>query len=104
MAKIIDITDKLSFDEKPKIKIKDKIFEVDDSAVTMLKILPNLDDVTPAKIYTIFEMLFGEKERKDIEKMKLNFNDFSQVIMSAVELVTGKADDNEGETATPATT
>lgn len=103
MAKIIDITDKLSFDEKPKIKIKDETFEVDDSAVTMLKILPSLDDVTPTKLYTIFEMLFDEKDRKAIEKMKLNFTDFSQVIMSAVKLVTGD-DEEQGETVTPATT
>ena len=39
MSRIIDITEKLNFDEKPKIKIKDKTFEVNDSAVTMLKIL-----------------------------------------------------------------
>lgn len=100
MAKIIDITDKLNFDEKPKIKIKDKTFEVDDSAVTMLKILPSLDDVTPANLYTIFEMLFDEKDRKAIEKMKLNFTDFSQVIMSAVELVAGNGEE-QGETVTP---
>lgn len=104
MSRIIDITDKLNFDEKPKIKIKDKTFEVDDSAVTMLKILPSLDDVTPTKLYTIFEMLFDEKARKEIEKMKLNFKDFSQVIMAAVELVAGTVEDNEGETVTPATT
>lgn len=103
VSRIIDITDKLNFDEKPKIKIKDKTFEVNDSAVTMLKILPSLDDVTPTKLYKIFEMLFDEKDRKAIEKMKLNFTDFSQVIMSAVELVAGNGEE-QGETVTPATT
>ena len=33
--------------------------------------------------------------------MNLNLEDFSQVIMSAVELVAGTVEDNEGETATP---
>lgn len=36
--------------------------------------------------------------------MNLNLEDFSQVIMSAVELVAGTVEDNEGETVTPATT
>ena len=101
---VIDITEKLNFDEKPKIKIKDKTFEVNDSAVTMLKILPSLEDLTPSKLYDFFELLFNEKDRKAIEKMNLNLEDFSQVIMSAVELVAGTVEDNEGETVTPATT
>ena len=92
MSRIIDIT------EKPKIKIKDKTFEVNDSAVTMLKILPSLEDLTPSKLYDFFELLFNEKDRKAIEKMNLNLEDFSQVIMSAVELVAGTVEDNEGET------
>ena len=101
MSRIIDITEKLNFDEKPKIKIKDKTFEVNDSAVTMLKILPSLEDLTPSKLYDFFELLFNEKDRKVIEKINLNLEDFSQVIMSAVELVAGTVEDNEGETATP---
>ncbi len=101
MSRIIDITDKLNFDEKPKIKIKDKTFEVNDSAVTMLKILPSLEDLNPSKLYDFFELLFNEKDRKVIEKMNLNLEDFSQVIMSAVELVAGTVEDNEGETVTP---
>ena len=100
MSRIIDITDKLNFDEKPKIKIKDKTFEVNDSAVTMLKILPSLEDFNPSKLYDFFELLFNEKDRKVIEKMKFNFDDFEQVIASAIELVLGASDD-EGETVTP---
>lgn len=104
MSKVIDITDKLNFEEKPKLKVKDKEFEVNDSAVTMLKILPKLKgDVTPEIINELFEFLFTEKERTKIEKLNLNFKDFSTFVMEAVALVAG-VEETEGETATPATT
>lgn len=104
MSKVIDITDKLNFEEKPKLKVKDKEFEVNDSAVTMLKILPKLKgDVTPEIINELFEFLFAEKDRAEIEKLSLNFKGFSTLVMEAVTLVVG-GEETEGETATPATT
>ena len=42
MAKIIDITDKLNFEQKPQIKIKDTVLTVNDEAVALLEILPKL--------------------------------------------------------------
>ena len=39
MAKIIDITDKLNFEQKPQIKIKDTVLTVNDEAVALLEIL-----------------------------------------------------------------
>lgn len=39
MAKVVDITDKLSFDENPKIKIKGVEYEVNADARTMLEIM-----------------------------------------------------------------
>lgn len=103
MAKIIDITDKLNFDEKPKIAVKGEVYEVNDSAVTMLKVLPELKDTTPESINKVFEMLFSAEDRAKIEKLSLNFVDFSTLVMEAVNAVTGGFDD-EGEVPTPATT
>lgn len=101
MAKIIDITDKLDFTEKPKIKIKGKEFKVNDSAVTILKIIPKFDDVTPSAMYDIYETLFDEKTRKEIDSLNLNFSDFSKLITSAIELVVGTDDGDQGEAQTP---
>ena len=39
MGKIIDITEQLNFESKPKIKIKNVTIEVDDSAPTALKLM-----------------------------------------------------------------
>ena len=44
MAKIINITDKLSFDKNPVIVIRDTEIPVNDDAVTMLKIMDMLGD------------------------------------------------------------
>lgn len=103
MAKIIDITDKLNFEEKPKIKIKDEEFEVNDSAITVLKVLPKLDgEIKNRVVNEIFEMLFSKKDREKIEALNLNFTDFSTLVFEAMTLVTGNQE--KGETQTPATT
>lgn len=106
MAKVIDITDKLNFDEKPKIRIRGEEFEVNDSATAMLKILPKLkDDISTESINEIFEVLFDEKNRKKIEAFKLDFKDFTTLVMESVKLVSGSDDkQSEGETQTPAMT
>lgn len=104
MAKIIDITDKLNFEEKPKIKIKNEEFEVNDSAITVLKVLPKLDgEIKNSVVNEMFEMLFSKKDREKIEALNLNFTDFSTLVFEAMSLVAGKPED-EGETQTPATT
>lgn len=100
MSRIIDITDKLNFDEKPKLKIKDKEIEVNDRAITMLKVLPKFENPTNKDLLEIFKLMFDEKAQKEIEEMKFNFDDFEQVIASAIELVLGASDD-EGEAVTP---
>lgn len=47
MAKIVDITDKLSFDENPKLVIKGKELEVNADAPTMLKVMGLLRNDDP---------------------------------------------------------
>lgn len=101
MAKIIDITDKLNFEDKPKIKVKDQEFEVNDSAVTMLKITPKLSGkVSPDVANELYEILFTEEDRARIDALALNFTDFSTLVMSAISLVVGDGE-TQGETPTP---
>ncbi len=106
MAKIIDITEKLNFEEKPKIIIKGEKYEINDSATAMLKVIPLLEDengVTASVINKTYETIFPEKEREKIDKLNLNFEDFTTLVMTAVQTIAGHSD-NEGETPTPATT
>ena len=47
--KIVDITEKLSFDENPVLKIKDVTVEVNSDAATVLKIMGIFSKGTSAK-------------------------------------------------------
>lgn len=104
MAKIVDITDKLNFEEKPKIVIKGVEIEVSNKAVDVLKITPTLqkEKLDPKDIYSLYQVLFPEESREKIEAFGLDFDDFSTVILQAAMVIA--SGDNEGEAQTPTTT
>lgn len=109
MSKIIDITNKLNFEEKPIIKIKDVEIEANNDAATMLKVVAlfseNSESVAVKNIITIYNLLFDEDNRKKIDSLKLSFEDFSTLVMESAQLLMNNGEEpDEGETATPATT
>ena len=92
MAKIVDITEKLDFDGNPKIKIKNAEIEINADAPTMLKIMGILGDADKPgakEVMEMYELMFSEKERSKIEKLKLNFKDFTTLVYTAIDLVQG---------------
>lgn len=94
--RVVDITEKLSFDENPVLKVKDTTVEVNSDAATVLKIMGILSRGTSAKeILEMYELIFKETDRKKIDKLKLQFKDFQTLIISAVNMITG--DDEPGE-------
>ena len=94
--KIVDITEKLSFDENPVLKIKDVTVEVNSDAATVLKIMGIFSKGTSAKeVLAGYELIFNEKDRKKIDKLNLQFKDFQTIIMAAVDMITG--DEEPGE-------
>lgn len=94
MAKIIDITDKLNFEDNPKLVIKGVEYEVNSDALSMLKTMQfmNMENPGGKEIMEAYETLFQEKERKKLEKLKLKFDDFVTMIHASVELVIGDGD------------
>lgn len=98
MAKIVDITDKLSFDTNPKLAIKGKKYEVNADAETVLRIMGilNTDGSGPGATIKMYELIFSEKTRDEIAKLKLQFNDFSIVVENAINLITGY-EEKQGE-------
>lgn len=101
MAKVVDITDKLDFDSNPFIKIKDKEFEVNADAETVLKIMGVLStakNMTPKEVIKMYELIFSQKTRKEIAGLNLQFNDFQKVVETAIDLImdTDEAD-QQGE-------
>lgn len=99
MAKTVDITDKLSFDENPKIAIKNHEFEINSDAKTMLEIMGLFTTKSEAEAATeAYQKLFNEKDRKAIEKLKLPFKDFMRVIEISMSLVMGEEEQGEEQT------
>lgn len=97
MAKIIDITEKLSFDENPHLVIKGVDLEVNTDAPTVLKIMGIVgeEDITPKDIVNICQLVFNEEDRAKLDALKLSFKDYQKVIESATALIVG--DSEEGE-------
>ena len=98
MAKVIDITEKLTFDGNPSLIIKGKKLEVNADAPTMLKVMGLMSTGAPGmnEVIKAFDMMFPEKSKKEIEKLKLGFNDLIIVIQEAITLITGE-DMSQGE-------
>lgn len=93
MAKIIDITDKLSFDENPKVVIKGKEFEVNADAETVLKMMGAFSSKSDiAASIDAFNFLFSEEDRKRIMMMKMSAKDLMIVIRESMDLILGTAE------------
>lgn len=100
MGKIVDITDKLEFEENPRIVVKGKEMEVNADAATVLKIMGILGDgnnTQPGDIVKMYELIFSEADRKKVDRMKLQFVDFRTLVFSAIGLITGKEEEDSGE-------
>lgn len=91
MAKRIDISEKLTFDGNPRLVIRGNELEVNADAPTMLKVM-NFIGGKGAEVKQIneaYQLMFPEKSRQAIEKMKLNVSDWIIVVQEAVSLVIG---------------
>ena len=109
MSKIIDITDKLNFEEKPVIKVKNIKLQINNDAITMLKVIALLDKensngIEANDILTAYELLFDKENQEKIQALKLSFNDFSTLVVETANTIINDGEAAEGEAQTPATT
>ena len=103
MAKVIDITDRLDFDQNPVIRIKDTDIEINATAETMLRIMGMIGRVTsndPEAIMEMTTLLFGKEGLETLLATGIFFKDLLKIIQVAVNLVTGDDDEGEVETRT----
>lgn len=105
MSKLIDITDKLNFEEKPSVRVKNVDLAINNDAVSILKLAAIFEDGNGKNkdVIEMYHLLFDESEREKIEKLHLNIHDFSTLISESAKIVQGDLTD-EGEAQTPATT
>ena len=99
MARVLDITDRLTFDGNPSLKIRDKVLEVNADAPTMLKVMNFMQNgnVRNDQVMEAYNLVFPEESQKAIEEMKLSINDWMTVVQSAMELITGPTSETKGE-------
>ena len=91
MGKVVDITEKLTFDENPKLLIKGKELEVKADAPTVLKAMSLMDSDSQnvKEVIKAYELIFPEESRREIDNMKLSFRDLMVVIQEAIKLIIG---------------
>lgn len=92
MSKIVDITDKLSFDTNPVLKVKGESIEVQSDAETMLKIMGLFggDKGEVEAAVSAAKLIFSEKDQKKIAKMGLQMKDYMILIQEAMNLAMGE--------------
>lgn len=93
---LYSLTDKLKFDGKPQIEVNGKILTIDNSAVTVLKLVDTVQnggELAGAKAVT--ELLFNEKDRKIIEKLGLSVGDYIKFCEVCMDLALGNDPDQK---------
>ena len=97
MGKAVDITEKLTFDENPKLLIKGKELEVKADAPTVLKVMSLMDSDSQnvKEVIKAYELIFPEESRREIDNMKLSFRDLMVVIQEAIKLIIGDTSGGE---------
>lgn len=98
MSKVVDITEKLSFDTNPVLKVKGEEIEVQSDAETMLKIMGMFQD-DKSEMETVVEaagLIFSPNDQKKIKKMGLQMKDYIILVQEAMSLAMGEGED-QGE-------
>ncbi len=99
MGKVIDITDKLSFDGNPFLMIKGEKLEVNADTPTMIKIMALMSEADPGpkEMVEAMNLIFAEDARQKLKDMKLNFSDTTTVVHEAISLIAGQEENAPGE-------
>lgn len=96
--KVVDITDKLAYKERPVLVIRGREIEVNNDAETVLMVLAKVgdgNDVTPSALIDIADGIFTEAGRQVIADLHLDFADFSVVVQEAMSLIVGDEEDEK---------
>lgn len=108
MRKTVDITSKLTLEENPVLQIGDTELEVQANAKNVLQIMSYMQDsgsFNLADLGEICELVFTPESNKKLDELGLLMSDYQIVVSEAINLMTGKDEEDTGELVTiPATT
>lgn len=95
MARRRDITEKLSFDENPRLTIKGEDIEINADAPTVLKAMGifTSEDTDSNDIAEIYDLIFPDESKKKLETLKPSFNDLIIIIEEAIMMITENAEE-----------
>lgn len=88
MAKIINITDRFD-NEKPKIKIGEKEFEVNDSMETVLKFEELANDGSIESLNEAIKITLGEDAIKYLNMNELSISNFKVLTIAVLAAIQG---------------
>lgn len=88
MAKIINITDRFN-NEKPKIKIGEKEFEVNDSMETVLKFEELANDGSIESLNEAMKITLGEDAIKYLNMNELSISNFKVLTIAVLAAIQG---------------
>ena len=91
---LYSLTEKLKFDENPRIQIKDKVLTVNAGAKTVLQLM----DIVTKKgevegALEAVSLLFSEDDQKKIQELDLSMADFVTLVTTATQLAVGEDPD-----------
>lgn len=98
MARIYDITEKLKFEEKPKLVVKGVELEVNtdaESVLLLMNVIAGKGDVDSINI--MCEHVFTKESQEKLSALKLSFDDYSTVVSAGLDMAIGKMPFEEGE-------
>lgn len=89
MAKMIDITDKLNFEEKPVLVIKGEGISVNHDVTTVLQVmqLTSKKDISDYDVANAYELLFDDADRKKIGDMNISYKNLVILIDEAIKII-----------------
>ena len=101
MARKIDISEKLSFEENPVIAIDGVELEVNSDAETMLRIMAAYEEQDGIRTaVNVLSLLFSEEDREKLyairrDGRKLSISDLATIAMEAASLAMGDSGEKE---------
>lgn len=102
MGRNVDLTGKLGLEGKPTITVKGKVLAVNDRAANMLQVMEAIgDDPGSMGIGTVLEvsrLVFDAKGQRALESLDLSFQDYAEVVSTAIGLIIGGSAEGEAET------
>ena len=96
---LYSLTDKLKFDENPRMEIKGVVLTVNADAETVLRLMEVVNNEGEiGAMLKAMDLLFSDRDKEQLKSLRLSMADFSEVISTAMSLALGEDPDEPRDT------